>query len=168
MNTLLQHIFLLNDVFRQRPNIVQRHIIGTQTGLSYCLVGVILHLSLPIYLERVKKTDLGLFPCWLPSGHADVRAEFIACLCETRCLQRRNRELIPDTAQRGSASGLRLWTLQESHGFSSLALLFHLLLQKPAPQERCQNPSQGSPLRRASPGAGVLQAGSRRAEIAAF
>lgn len=94
MNTLSQHIFLLNDVFRQRPNVVKRHIIGTQTGLSYCLVGVILHLSPPIYLARVKKTDLGLFPCWLPSGRADMLAEFIACLCEMRCLQRRNQELI--------------------------------------------------------------------------
>lgn len=88
MNTLLQHIFLLNDVFRQRPNVVKRHITGTQTALSYCLVGVILHLSLPIYLERVEKTDLGLFPCWFPSGCADMLAEFIACLCETWCLQR--------------------------------------------------------------------------------
>lgn len=82
MNILLQHIFLLNDVFRQRPNVVKRHIIGTQRGLSYCLVGVILHLSLPIYLERVKKTDPGLFRCWLPSGCADMLAEFIACFCE--------------------------------------------------------------------------------------
>lgn len=94
MNTLLQHIFLLNDVFRQRPNVVKRHIIGTQTGLSYCLVGVILHLSLPIYLERVKKPDLGVFPCWLPSGCADMLAEFVAHLCKVRGLHRPDRELI--------------------------------------------------------------------------
>lgn len=94
MNTLLQHIFLLNYVFRQRPNVVKRHIIGTQTGLSYCLVGVILHLSLPIYLERVKKPDLGVFPCWLPSGCADMLAEFVARLCKVRGLHRPDRELI--------------------------------------------------------------------------
>lgn len=124
-------------MFRQRPNVVKRHIIGTQTCLSYCLVGVILHLSLPIYLERVKKTDLGLFPGWLPWGRADTLTVHSMPLWNVV-----PAETKPRTHLRHSSTGVSEWPpVTDTTG---VARLFRPGPAFPSPRAGGRNPPQGS------------------------